>query len=149
MFGSGWFVLWRSHLSGVVVIVTSRSEAAWAIGQAARCMTSLGWWLTLTLVATAARAQPPRNTPAAVQRYFDLVRPMFSAQRAYDQVAFMDRYFRWPGNTGFNASIHRVEEILKAAGYVEESTARPTDVLTYRIEHRPCVRRHGSRSTRA
>jgi len=49
----------------------------------------------------------------------------------------MDQYFRWPGNTGFNASIHRVEETLKAAGYVEESRAAPGTTLTYRIEHRP------------
>jgi aminopeptidase YwaD len=100
-------------------------------------MTSVKSWFALALVASTALSQQPRNTPAAVQRYFNLVRPLFSAQRAYDQVAFMDRYFRWPGNTAFNASIHRVENILKAAGYVEESRARPTDVLTYRIEHRP------------
>lgn len=79
----------------------------------------------------------PRLIPPAVQHYFDLVRPEFSGQRAYDVVAFMDQYFRWPGNTGFNASIHRIESVLKAAGYVEESAAKPTDVLTYRIEHRP------------
>ena len=83
-------------------------------------------------------AQTPKHqTPPAVQHYFDFTRPEFSGQRAYDQVAFMDQYFRWPGNTGFNASIHRVEDILKTAGYVEESKAKPTDVLTYRIEHRP------------
>jgi aminopeptidase YwaD len=89
----------------------------------------------LTCVAASAPAQ--RQVPAAVQRYFSLVRPVFSGQNAYDQTAFMDQYFRWPGNTGFNASIHRVEETLKAAGYVEESAAKPGDVLTYRIEHRP------------
>jgi hypothetical protein len=80
---------------------------------------------------------PARNTPAAVQRLLDLVRPQFSGDRAYEQVAFMDQYFRWPGNTGFNASVHRVEDILKKAGYVNESGAKPSDVLTYRIEHRP------------
>ncbi|HEY4217268.1 MAG TPA: M28 family peptidase [Gemmatimonadaceae bacterium] len=90
------------------------------------------------VIATASAAQAaPRHPPAAVQHYFDLVRPLFSGDRAYDQVAFMDQYFRWPGNTGFNASIHRVEGILKDAGYVEESKASPSDVLTYRIEHRP------------
>jgi hypothetical protein len=78
-----------------------------------------------------------RQIPAAVQHNFALVRPIFSGQNAYDQTAFMDQYFRWPGNTGFNASIRRVEGILKAAGYVEESAAKPGDVLTYRIEHRP------------
>ena len=72
-------------------------------------------------VAAPLAAQARRETPAAVQRYFDLTRPLFSGDRAYDQVAFMDQYFRWPGNTGFNASIRRVEDILKAAGYVEES----------------------------
>jgi len=86
-------------------------------------------------IATA-RAQRPES-PAAVKHYFELVRPEFSGQRAYDQAAFMDKYFRWPGNTGFNASVHRVEDIVKAAGYVEESKAKPGDVLTYRIEHRP------------
>ncbi len=88
-------------------------------------------------VAQQAASASRREIPPAVQHYFDLVRPEFSGQRAYDVVAFMDQYFRWPGNTGFNASIHRVESILKAAGYVEQSTAKPTDVLTYRIEHRP------------
>jgi aminopeptidase YwaD len=86
--------------------------------------------------AQSAGAQARQILPA-VQHYLDLVRPLFSADRAYDQVAFMDQYFRWPGNTGFDASIHRVEETLKAAGYVEESKAAPGTVLTYRIEHRP------------
>src|SRR3569833_2770282 len=84
-------------------------------------------------VASAQRAESPPD----VKRYFSLVRPVFDGQKAYDQVAFMDQYFRWPGNTGFNASIRRVEETLKAAGYVEQARAKPTDVLTYRIEHRP------------
>jgi aminopeptidase YwaD len=81
-------------------------------------------------------AQRPQS-PAAVKHYFDLVRPQFSGQNAYDQTAFMDQYFRWPGNTGFNASIRRVESTLKAAGYVEEGSAPKGAVLTYRIEHRP------------
>src|SRR5437016_11898301 len=89
------------------------------------------------LAAAATSAQSPKRVvPDAVQRYFDLVRPLFSGDRAYEQVAFMDQYFRWPGNTGFNASIRRVEETLKAAGYVEQSKAGAGDVLTYRIEHR-------------
>jgi aminopeptidase YwaD len=95
----------------------------------------MGWCAT-ALSPLPAQASK-RTPPPAVQRYINLVRPAFSGQRAYDQVAFMDQYFRWPGNTGFNASIHRVEGILKAAGYVEESAAKQSDVLTYRIEHRP------------
>jgi hypothetical protein len=77
------------------------------------------------------------DTPAAARHNLELARAVFSADSAYAQVAFMDQYFRWPGNAGFNASIHRIEGVLKAAGYVEESVAKPGDVLTYRIEHRP------------
>jgi hypothetical protein len=87
--------------------------------------------------ACSVGAQFRPQTPDAVRHYLELTRPVFSGQRAYDQVAFMDQYFRWPGNTGFNASILRVEDILKAAGYVEESKAPKGAVLTYRIEHRP------------
>lgn len=90
------------------------------------------------IAATAPRAHAQRpDSPDAVKRYFALVRPEFSGQRAYDQTAFMDKYFRWPGNTGFNASIHRVEGILADAGYVEESHAKAGAPLTYRLEHRP------------
>jgi hypothetical protein len=91
----------------------------------------------VVFAAGDATAQAPRQIPPVVQHYFDLIRPVFSGQKAYDQVAFMDQYFRWPGNTGFNASIRRVEDILKSAGYVEESNAKAGEALTYRIEHRP------------
>jgi aminopeptidase YwaD len=93
--------------------------------------------MLLLAAPSHADAQFRPQTPDAVRHYLDLTRPVFSAQRAYDQVAFMDQYFRWPGNTGFNASIRRVEDILKATGYVEESKAEKGAVLTYRIEHRP------------
>ena len=92
--------------------------------------------VVLCALPPAVQAQA-RQIPPAVQRYFDLVRPLFSADKAFEQVAFMDQYFRWPGNTGFNASIHRVEETLKAAGYIEELKSPAGSSLTYRIEHRP------------
>src|SRR5512146_1638629 len=90
-------------------------------------------------VAPATGAAQRADTPPAVRRYLELARSTFSAANAYAQVEFMDRFFRWPGNTGFNASIQRIEGVLKAAGYVEESAARSGDVLTYRIEHRPML----------
>lgn len=93
--------------------------------------------LGMTGLCTSAIGAQRADSPAAVKHYFELVRPAFDGQKAFDQTAFMDQYFRWPGNTGFNASIRRVEETLKAAGYVEQSKAKPSDVLTYRIEHRP------------
>jgi hypothetical protein len=87
-------------------------------------------------LSSAAGAQRAESPPV-VKHYFELVRPLFSGKNAYDQVAFMDQYFRWPGNTGFNASLRRVEGILKNAGYVEEKSAPAGAPLTYRIEHRP------------
>ncbi|MEO7087047.1 MAG: M28 family peptidase, partial [Gemmatimonadaceae bacterium] len=93
--------------------------------------------VALMCAATLSAQNQKHEVLPASEHYLELTRPLFSAQRAYDQVAFMDQYFRWPGNTGFNASVHRVEDILKTAGYVEESKAKPSDVFTYRIEHRP------------
>jgi aminopeptidase YwaD len=97
--------------------------------------------LLAAILGVAGRSAPlaaqRAETPPAVKRYFELVRPLFSGKNAYEQVAFMDQYFRWPGNTGFNASLRRVEGILKNAGYVEEKSAPSGAPLTYRIEHRP------------
>ena len=89
--------------------------------------------LAVPALASAQRA----GTPPATRHYLDLARGTFSGANALAQVAFMDQFFRWPGNTGFNASIERVEGVLKSAGYVEESAAKPGEVLTYRVEHRP------------
>jgi hypothetical protein len=99
-----------------------------------------GTTLLLTVAAAALPAQSPRTTPPAVQGYFALTRPAYSGDRARDVVAFMDQYFRLPGNTGFNASLDRVEGILKAAGFVNENEAKPGDRLTYRFERRPMAR---------
>ena len=92
---------------------------------------------------SAAHAQTDRTAG-----YFNLVRADFSGERALEIVAFMDRYWREPGNEGFNASIHRVEQELIAAGYrpeekaagyrsEEEAAGHP---FTYRIERRPMSR---------
>jgi hypothetical protein len=90
----------------------------------------------LALVAEPNQAQ----TPPEVQRYFGVVRPLFSGDNARETVAFMDQYFRLPGNTGFDASIHRVAAILDQAGFVPQDRATPGARLTYRIEKRPLAR---------
>jgi hypothetical protein len=91
------------------------------------------------LAPTTAQPQP-RTPPPAVAHYFTLVRPAFSGERARSVVAFMEQYFRIPGNTGFNATIRHVEDILKSAGYVDQSRATSTDRLTYRVDRRPLTR---------
>jgi aminopeptidase YwaD len=78
--------------------------------------------------------------------YQGLARETISGERAKGVVAFMDHYFRLPGNTGFNASLERVVSALKEAGYVEEASggvaggrrgSPGSAPLTYRLEHRP------------
>jgi hypothetical protein len=86
--------------------------------------------------AQPARASAPAagGVPAA-ERLFALVRPRFSGDRARDVVAYLDRYFRLPGNAGFDASLDSVASLLRAAGYVEEGGAPGGGSrLTYRIE---------------
>lgn len=69
--------------------------------------------------------------------YFKLTRTGFNEKNAYETTAFVEKYFRVPGNTGFNASIHYVENILKKAGFVEQKQNEFEAPLTYRIEKRP------------
>jgi len=92
--------------------------------------------LIVAALPVAARAQRSAPPPA-IAHDFSLVRAEYSGQRALDVVAFMDHYFRVPGNTGFNASLDRVRGILEQAGYQEESKAAPGARLTYRVETRP------------
>lgn len=72
--------------------------------------------------------------------YFKLTRNGFNEKNAYATTAFVEKYFRVPGNTGFNASIHYVEDILKKAGFVEQKANEFEAPLTYRIEKRPMKR---------
>jgi aminopeptidase YwaD len=90
--------------------------------------------LALIVVSSQAFAQ---TVPSPAAAYWPSVRAQFSGARAKETVAFLDRYVRWPGNRGFNASIAHVVERLQRAGYVAETQAKPTDRLTYRIENYP------------
>ncbi|MCZ4225576.1 M28 family peptidase [Pedobacter rhodius] len=86
--------------------------------------------LGLLLAGFSSYAQ---NTTA---QYFNLTRAGFKENNAYETTAFVEKYFRVPGNTGFNASIRRVESILKKAGFVEQKQNEFEAPLTYRIEKR-------------
>ncbi|MBM4193687.1 MAG: hypothetical protein FJ202_04815, partial [Gemmatimonadetes bacterium] len=85
----------------------------------------------------AAAAQPASAASTAAEPIFKAVRGVLSGDRAKETVAYMDRFVRWPGNPGFDSSIAHVVQRLDAAGYVEQSRARPTDRLTYRVERYP------------
>ncbi|CAH0296995.1 MULTISPECIES: M28 family peptidase [unclassified Pedobacter] len=72
----------------------------------------------------------------STDEYFKLTRAGFLEKNAYETTAFVEKYFRVPGNTGFNASIHYVENILKKAGFVEQKQNEFEAPLSYRIEKR-------------
>jgi aminopeptidase YwaD len=89
------------------------------------------FFLSLFLSAFHAFSQNQRET------YFKLTRNNFNEKNAFETTAFVEKYFRIPGNTGFNASIHQVEEILKKAGFIAQKDNEFEAPLTYRIEKRP------------
>ncbi|MBN3583690.1 M28 family peptidase [Algoriphagus aestuarii] len=68
--------------------------------------------------------------------YFKLVRTEFKGDIAYETVAFVEKYWRVAGNTGFNNTVELIASNLESAGYVLEDNASNTDRLTYRIETR-------------
>lgn len=70
------------------------------------------------------------------QPYYDMVDATFNQNEAFETVAFIEKYFRVVGNEGFNKSIYYAADKLKAAGFVLEESAKPSDRLTYRIEKR-------------
>ena len=93
--------------------------------------------IALFVAPQGLSAQGTRTPAPAIDRYFKLVRAEYSGDRAKDLVAYMGGWFRWPGNTAFDASIDRVVGQLRDAGYVNEDSASKGTRLTYRIEKRP------------
>ncbi|HET9425801.1 MAG TPA: M28 family peptidase [Gemmatimonadaceae bacterium] len=94
--------------------------------------------LPALLLATTAGAQTrQRDVDPRIDRLFRLARAEYSGDRAKETVASMSGKQRWPGNTAFDASLDRVIEQLRAAGYVHEGSAPPSATLTYRVEQRP------------
>jgi aminopeptidase YwaD len=88
-------------------------------------------FMVLTILSFNTHAQNQKD------QYFKLTRSGFNEKNAFATTAFVEQYFRLPGNTGFDASIHYVENILKKAGYVEQKDNEFEAALTYRIEKRP------------
>ena len=93
--------------------------------------------LPRVLSAQAATSSTPRAIPAAFSAVSTPVSRELSGERAKGTVAFVEQFFRLPGNRGYDASIDTVAALLKAAGYVPQEQAKPTDRLVYRVESRP------------
>ncbi|MCC6243238.1 MAG: M28 family peptidase [Gemmatimonadaceae bacterium] len=101
----------------------------------------------LSVLAAGAAAAPlfaQPTAPSSARRmipsaFASLSAPVgreLSGDRAHATVAFVEQFFRLPGNRGYDASIDTLAALLKAAGYVEQSSARPSDRLVYRVESR-------------
>ena len=71
-----------------------------------------------------------------IDSYYPLLRNGFNGNNALNTVAFVEKYWRIAGNTGFDESIYHIENILKEAGFVKETNGETDGPLTYRIETR-------------
>src|SRR5438093_1505722 len=60
--------------------------------------------------------------PPAAERAYRAVAGRFNAHDALEVVAFMDRYWRLAGNSGFNASIDHFRDRLIAARFNPAAT---------------------------
>ncbi|AMW07030.1 hypothetical protein GEMMAAP_19085 [Gemmatimonas phototrophica] len=87
------------------------------------------------MFATELTAQSAA-TPAPFAPITQAVHRDVNGDRAFTTVDFVQRRFRLPGNEGFDLAIDTVAALLRAAGYVNETEAKPTDRLVYRIESR-------------
>ena len=100
-----------------------------------RQLRSLIACLTLLIAPLAAQRAKPAVSPFATITV--PIAKELSGVKALGTVAFVEQFFRLPGNRGFDASIDTVVQLLTRAGYVAEAKVRPTDRLTYRVESRP------------
>lgn len=73
-------------------------------------------------------------------KYFELIRPEFDGDLAFNTVSFVEKYWRYAGNTGFNETVYLIEKHLKESGYIDESEVSENERLTYRIETRQMSR---------
>jgi len=88
--------------------------------------------LICSLILSSCKSQSISN-----DTYFDIVRPSFTGEKAFETTAYVEQFWRIPGNTGFNNSIHRIIENLEAAGYINEDKVNENTRLVYRLETRP------------
>ncbi|WP_425629828.1 M28 family peptidase [Cellulophaga lytica] len=102
--------------------------------------------LLIFIAFTACKTRPTTTFTNKVETknttvdYSKLVVNEFTGDLAYNTTAFVEKYWRVVGNTGFNKSIHKVAEELEKAGFIKEEKANSSTILTYRIEERPLKR---------
>lgn len=80
------------------------------------------------------------DSPLKPAEYSKVLNQEITGDLAYNTVAFVEKYWRVVGNTGFNKTVYKIAEQLEKDGYVLEEKATENDILTYRIEKRPMKR---------
>lgn len=73
----------------------------------------------------------------STDNYSDVINKEFTGDLAYETTAFVEKYWRVVGNTGFNESVFNIAKNLEKAGFILEEKATESNLLTYRIEKRP------------
>jgi aminopeptidase YwaD len=104
-----------------------------------RLAVAFSFLLPVAVGVVSARARSPQQPPACVAPVLEAARSVFSGQRAFETTAFVEQYWRIPGNTGFDASLDRIVSILEEVGYRPETEAAGHPYI-YRIEERPLAR---------
>ena len=95
---------------------------------------SISAFLISLFLVLSADGKQARTVTADIA---DEVRASYDGDSAYETVAFLDKYVRWPGNRGFDASIDHIAARLETFGYVAEESAPENARLTYRVEKYP------------
>ena len=67
--------------------------------------------------------------PASAVRALDVIARGFDEKAAMDLVVFMDQYWRNAGNAGFNATVDRVRNRLRASGFADRAKDAPAHAV--------------------
>ncbi len=90
----------------------------------------------LIIFLVAATIGISAQSSKTVDGYYPLLRNTFVEDNAYKTVAFVEKYWRIAGNTGFDQSVFHIEKILQLAGFKKDINGESDGPLTYRIEKR-------------
>lgn len=85
----------------------------------------------------ASFASPLEAQTSAMSPVTAAVAQRIDGKRAFKTVEYVQRFFRLPGNRGFDNAIDTVASLLRIAGYVREDSAPASARLVYRVESRP------------
>lgn len=91
-------------------------------------------FVLIVFVCSISKAQ---NISKNALSYSDLLNQEFTGELAYETTAFIEKYWRVVGNTGFDKSVYFIADKLEKAGFINEDKATSNDRFTFRIEKRP------------